>query len=275
MNDILISLLAGAIGALIGTFFGTYFLARRQENKIDKVRNIAIKGLNIIKGYAKDNKTFSAANNEFNNKINIAEKRAILVAMHKLGIPIINTEKDTFNIKEIRFGNRTIDSIEINDIILQIEKGHCDNLFFLEVDSYFSSNIRTETIRSIAKRFIEEVLTNSKVDFNERKIIYPKNWFNNFTYGEKINTSVFREVTNNEEYFDENGSPIKEKLKEVSKEIDLGLWDNYLFWDYNAYASIVSQNKVNDMLIRQFSMSISPTIVNSQQANMQNENNTK
>lgn len=29
------------------------------------------------------------------------------------------------------------------------------------------------------------------------------------------------------------------------------------------------------MLIRQFSMSISPTIVNSQQANMQNENNTK
>ena len=114
MNDILISLLAGAIGALIGTFFGTYFLARRQENKIDKVRNIAIKGLNIIKGYAKDNKTFSAANNEFNNKINIAEKRAILVAMHKLGIPIINTEKDTFNIKEIRFGNRTIDSIEIN-----------------------------------------------------------------------------------------------------------------------------------------------------------------
>ena len=52
MNDILISLLAGAIGALIGTFFGTYFLARRQENKIDKVRNIAIKGLNIIKGYA-------------------------------------------------------------------------------------------------------------------------------------------------------------------------------------------------------------------------------
>ena len=247
----------------------------RTHVKIDKVRNIAIKGLNIIKGYAKDNKTFSAANNEFNNKINIAEKRAILVAMHKLGIPIINTEKDTFNIKEIRFGNRTIDSIEINDIILQIEKGHCDNLFFLEVDSYFSSNIRTETIRSIAKRFIEEVLTNSKVDFNERKIIYPKNWFNNFTYGEKINTSVFREVINNEEYFDENGSPIKEKLKEVSKEIDLGLWDNYLFWDYNAYASIVSQNKVNDMLIRQFSMSISPTIVNSQQANMQNENNTK
>lgn len=89
--------------------------------------------MNIIKGYAKDNKTFSAANNEFNNKINIAEKRAILVAMHKLGIPIINTEKDTFNIKEIRFGNRTIDSIEINDIILQIEKGHCDNLFSLKL----------------------------------------------------------------------------------------------------------------------------------------------
>lgn len=98
MNDILISLLTGTIGALVGTFFGTYFLARKQENKIDKVRNIAIKGLNIIKGYAKDKKTFSAANNEFNSKINIAEKRAILVAMHKLGIPIINTEKDTFNI---------------------------------------------------------------------------------------------------------------------------------------------------------------------------------
>lgn len=39
------TLFSGAIGAIIGTYGGSFFLAKRQENKIVKVRNIAIKGL--------------------------------------------------------------------------------------------------------------------------------------------------------------------------------------------------------------------------------------
>lgn len=62
--------------ALIGTFFGTFFLARREENKVKKVRAIAIRALEIIKGYAKYNGTYNKACQELNTKLNIAEKRA-------------------------------------------------------------------------------------------------------------------------------------------------------------------------------------------------------
>ena len=41
----LIPILTAAIGALIGTFGGAWFLYRRQEDKIENVRLIAIKAL--------------------------------------------------------------------------------------------------------------------------------------------------------------------------------------------------------------------------------------
>ena len=46
--------------ALIGTYFGTFFLAKREENKVKKVRAIAIRALEIIKGYTnhQDTKTY-------------------------------------------------------------------------------------------------------------------------------------------------------------------------------------------------------------------------
>lgn len=253
MTTLIFSLLTAIIGAIVGAYFGTIFRENQHEKNNKKVRNIAIKALNIIKGYAKDKKPFSAANNEFNSKINIAEKRTILVALHKLGIPILANEKDVFDIKEIKFGDRLIDVVEIEDAIIQIDKGHCDRLFFIEVDSYFTSNIRVEILRSIAKRYVNEVLCKSSINIKEGKINFPKDWFNKFTYGEKINTSVFREVICTSEYFDETGCIIKDKVQEICSEIDLDIWDNYLMWDYNAYTSVITQNKVNDALIKQFS----------------------
>ena len=83
--------------ALIGTYFGTFFLAKREENKVKKVRAIAIRALEIIKGYAKYNGTYNKACQELNTKLNIAEKRAVIVALHKVGLPIqtpVNTPFD-------------------------------------------------------------------------------------------------------------------------------------------------------------------------------------
>lgn len=42
-------LISGAIGALIGTFGGAYFLHWKQEKKIKNVRLMAIKALDIFK----------------------------------------------------------------------------------------------------------------------------------------------------------------------------------------------------------------------------------
>ena len=190
MTTLILSLITAIIGAIAGAYFGTLFRERQDEKNNKKIRDIAIKALNIIRGYAKDKKPFSAANNEFNSKINIAEKRAILVALHKLGIPILANEKDIFDIKDIKLGDRIIDAVEIDDAINQIDKGHCDKLFFIEVDSYFSSNIRVEILRNIAKRYVNEVLCRSTINISEGKITYPKDWFSKFTYGEKIKAII-------------------------------------------------------------------------------------
>lgn len=82
--DIIIALAS----ALIGTYFGAYFLAKREENKVKKVRAIAIRALDIIKEYAKHNGSYDKACQELNTKLNIAEKRAVIVALHKIGLPI-------------------------------------------------------------------------------------------------------------------------------------------------------------------------------------------
>lgn len=97
--------------------------------KIVKVRRIAIKALEIFLNYAKKRQTYDLAASEFNNKINIVEKRAILVALCKLGIPIVKPVDDVFCIEHVRFEHEEIDRDTINLMIEQINKGNCDELF--------------------------------------------------------------------------------------------------------------------------------------------------
>ena len=85
MNNIILSLLIALIGGLIGTYCGSYFFFFLVENKMKKVRNIAIKALKILEKYTKQ--SYRDAENEFNNTLTITEKRTIAVALHKLGVP--------------------------------------------------------------------------------------------------------------------------------------------------------------------------------------------
>lgn len=125
----LLPLISGAIGALIGTYGGSYFLHWKQEKKIKNVRAMAVKALNVFRAYAK--KSYIDTANEFNNKLNISEKRAVVVALHKIGVPFEISTKDDFDIKNLRLKDIIIDRDEIDAMIQQIEKGNCDNLFFI------------------------------------------------------------------------------------------------------------------------------------------------
>jgi hypothetical protein len=62
-----------------------------------------------------------------------------------------------------------------------------------------------------------------------------------FTLGEFKAIQVLREQVRDQMYFDENGQPIKEKLDTLIKDIDMGLWDSYLMWNYEAYQSVMMQ----------------------------------
>ena len=63
-----------------------------------------------------------------------------------------------------------------------------------------------------------------------------------FTPGEFNVISVFRLRTNWNTYFDANGKANPEKMTTLKKEIDLGIWDTYLFWDLESYQNVQSQN---------------------------------
>jgi hypothetical protein len=241
----LIPILTAAIGALIGTFGGAWFLYRRQEDKIENVRLIAIKALKIFLEYAKQKKSFVEASSEFNTKINVSEKRAIVVALHKLGVPFEPPTNDILNIKRLNFKDVVIDKDEIKTMISQINKGNCDNHFYTDIESYFTSNLRLNAVRNAGKKYVKEVLANSCIDkSNSNVIINPDDWSKRLTPGELQTILVLRHQLANTDYFLTNGNADLEKIKILIREIEIGLWDNYLFYDYDAFMNIRAQSSL-------------------------------
>ena len=250
MVSILVKIVVIVVSAIAGGFFGAWFSYRFQSRKIVKVRRIAIKALEIFLNYAKKRQTYDLAASEFNNKINIVEKRAILVALCKLGIPIVKPVDDVFCIEHVRFEHEEIDRDTINLMIEQINKGNCDELFFSDVEAYFSSNSRLLAVRAVAKKYVD--IDFSKCDYDKTKnvINHPNFPIELFSPGECNVISVFRLRTNWDTYFDANGKAIPEKMTTLKKEIDLGIWDTYLFWDLESYQNMQNQSNMANVFAK-------------------------
>ena len=238
------------LSALIGTYFGTFFLAKREESKVKKVRKIAIRALKIVANYSKYNGTYDKACQELNAKLNIAEKRAVIVALHKLGLPIRIPANAPFDIKEIHLSNEVIDSDLLDDINVQIEHGHCDHLFYKDPDKYFSENMRIYTLRELAKRFVEDTLGHSTYKPKEEKIWLPDNWLTSYSWGEKKVLWVFKCQVTSSVYFHKDGTPDQDKLSQLKTEVDTGLWDNYLLWVAEAYDNLSSGTNLSNKFLQ-------------------------
>lgn len=237
---ILVPILTAVLGGWVGAFFGSKYRKNKESEEKKIVRDIAIKALNIIKSYSK--KSYREAESEFNKSLSIAEKRTVIVALHKLGIPFGVLSNETFNIKNIKFIDVLIDENDINDIIHQISKGYCDNLFYLDPDTYFGTNFTLLAMRNAGKKYVAEVLAESKVDVATNQLIEPFDLGTIFSLGEFKAIQVLRDQVRDQMYFDKNGKPIKEKIESLMKDIDLGLWDSYLMWNFEAYQNIKTQN---------------------------------
>jgi len=230
METLLLSLLTAVVGGLIGTYFGAKFVQIGGENKIKKVRDIAKKALNILARYAKQ--SYIEAENEFNNTLSITEKRTIIVALHKLGIPI----------------GRIIEKDEIEGMIMQINQGYCDRLFYLDPDTYFASNYTLFAMRNAGKKYVSEILSKSKVDVEKNILIEPVDLGQVFSLGEFKAIQVLRDQVRDQMYFDKNGQPLKEKIDSLVRDIDLGLWDSYLMWNYEAYQNTKVQIQMGQFI---------------------------
>lgn len=245
----LLPLISGAIGALIGTYGGSYFLHWKQEKKIKNVRSMAVKALYIFKEYAQHKKSYADSANEFNTKLNVSEKRAVVVALHKIGIPFEISTKDDFDIKNLRLKDIIIDRDEIDAMILQIEKGNCDNLFFIDIESYFTSNLRLNAVRNVGKKYVKEVQSKSRVEKDApNTIVSQPDWHKVFSPGELQIIFVLRIQLANTAYFLPDGNADPVKMKTLIREIEIGLWDNYLFWEYESYQNIRAQHNLANII---------------------------
>lgn len=246
VTHILIPIFTAGVGGWIGAYFGDKYRKIKESREKKIVRDIAIKALNILKSYA--NKSYREAEGEFNKAMSIAEKRTVIVALHKLGIPFGVPSNKTFNIREIHFVDTIVNEDDIDGIMIQISKGYCDNLFYIDPDSYFSSNFKLFAMRNVGKRYVIEILAKSKLNPETRILTEPIDLRSIFTLGEFKAIQVLREQVRDVVYFDKNGQPIKKRIDSLLKDIDLGLWDSYLMWNFENYQSVKAQVQLGQMI---------------------------
>lgn len=244
--------LSGAVGALIGTFGGAYLIHWFSQNKVKKVRNLAISALKTFKKYAKKEKTYASVTDAFNNDFNDVQKRAVLVALYKVGIPILIPDDGNIRISTVNFESKRIDAKDLDDMIANINQGLCDKYFYEDIEACVSADLKIKAIRRIGVRFVEEVLSKSSVD--GEIINYPSSWFLNFSYGERQTIGVLMKHLTDKYYF-EHGVPRKSQMDKIISEINLGIWDNKLLWDHDAYESMIIQKDISKRMLHSLSPS--------------------
>ena len=243
---VLVPILTAGLGGWVGAYFGNKYREDKESHEKEIVRNIAIKAVNILKSYS--GKSYREAEGEFNKSMSIAEKRTVVVALHKLGVPFGVPSNEIFNIREIHFVDMFVNENDINGIIHQITKGYCDNLFYIDPDTYFASNFTLFAMRNAGKKYVKEILAKSKVNTETNVLTEPAELGTVFTLGEYKAIQVLREQVRDQMYFDKNGEPIKERIDSLLKDIDLGLWDSYLMWNYENYQSVKAQIQMGQMI---------------------------
>ena len=246
---LLTALLTAAIGAFIGTLYGSKKLYEYQQSGKIATRKTALKAISILKKYA--GQPYTNAQSDFNTSLSISEKRAVLVALHKLGVPIVVPLTSAFQISNIQLSDATISNDELDSIVSQLENGNCDYLFYEDVENHFSSNLRLNTLRALAKRYVNNVMTNSR--YENGNFSDPENWQNlYFTHGEVQAILVFCNRVHDKMYYEDNGNLKLGAIDKLLQEIEIGLWDNYLFWDYAAHQNMISQNALANRMFEVF-----------------------
>jgi len=100
----------------------------------------------------------------------------------------------------------------------------------------------------LVKKYVSEVLAKSRVNVATNQLIEPIDLGTIFSLGEFKAIQVLRDQVRDQMYFDKNGLPIKEKIESLLKDIDLGLWDMYLMWNFEAYQNVKAQNQMGQFI---------------------------
>lgn len=118
------------------------------------------------------------------------------------------------------------------------------NIYYVYRRYYFHSCYSAIRCNRCFHRYIFRIRQDRKT------AIYPDNWGIRFSVGEKQAILVFKERVLSEEFYHPNGKIIDNKIIELLRDIDCGLWDSCLYWDYVNYRNAVATNEVAERMIR-------------------------
>ena len=103
-------------------------------------------------------------------------------------------------------------------------------------------------MRNLGKRFVNEIVSTSKKEKDSPTINYSRDINSVFTTGELRSINVLRQVLLFEADYDNQGNFKKERIASLVKEIEMGLWDNYLLMPLEAYNNLNGQNMVSRLV---------------------------
>lgn len=81
-----------------------------------------------------------------------------------------------------------------------------------------------------------------------KQVSYPDGWVSKFGLGEYFAIRILHEQACTDILYDQKGYAIPEKMDQMLREIDMGIWDNCLFGSYEMYQNAKAQRKMSTVL---------------------------
>lgn len=230
------------IATFIGAWTGAQVIIRKQELKNSYPRKLISDILVILSSY----KNYSDAQSEF-NKYSIVEKKAVVVALKNLGVPIrIGIIDDAYDIENITFDNKVVSKEFVAKMIDFVNKGLCDDLFFKEISSgFYNATPKIIFAREIAIKYLKtllifgdalstaslkSIIKSADIDFNQYQVIQVF-----------CNTVDISDGVNNRTH------SLEEKIESAITNVKNGVFDHLFYWDFRAFDNMNSQRNVADM----------------------------
>ncbi|ATM00747.1 hypothetical protein CK910_21450 [Aeromonas sp. CA23] len=239
-----------AIPAFVGTWAGAYIIIWRQESKLKYPRKLMTDILDLLGKYD----SYQKAESDFNNRSAI-EKKAVLVALKKLGVPVqLNILNDAFDIDNVKLGNEKVSSDTIIKMKEFVKKGLCDDLFFKEIESnFYSAPPKIIFARNLALTFLDALATQG----DDVKLIHV------VEKAAKMNWNQFEiiQVFYNTVDFTSDKKISVEKINAAKTNVNNGVFDHLFYWDIRAFNNMNSQRNVADILVNASSSILSSDAV--------------
>ncbi len=237
-TGLLITGVVSIVMAFIGTWCGAWVIIKRQESASVYPRKLILEVLNTLDEYP----NYHAAESHFNNRSTI-EKKAVIVALKNLGVPLrINVIDDCYDVSHVIFDDKQIDKAAITKMKDFVTKGLCDDLFFKEIGAdFYNASPKIIFARNLAVSFLDalglqsnaatisDVLRAAKINLNQYQVI---------------------EVFWNTVIFTNDNKICTDKINEAKINVKNGIFDHLFYWDIRAFANMNSNRSLADNLNR-------------------------